>query len=559
MGASRINTTIVATVLLTVIMPVVIGRLLNTYVPTTFTSIPLHSVVETTGGIIAINISALIYMKYRSALVMTHYNWSTTALLAMGIIDIFHASVMPGGLFVWLHSIAVLFGGIFFVNVWFRERRVAPACYYLTPLIFIIFSVGVSVLSIMYASHLPPMLDAQGHFTPLANAFNIIGGVGFFAAGVKFLLRYANRGTREDILLAGHTLLFGIAGALFVSSRIWDMQWWLWHMLRLAAYAIAFYFLYVEFRRGVEEVERTNEVLTEKNEEIATYLDIIDSHVITSSTDTKGVITQVSSAFCKISGYRAEELIGRPHSIVRHPDTPQVLFEELWECIRSGREWHGELQNLKKNGEPYWVDTVIRPQYDEGGAIKGYMSVRSDVTDRKNVELLSVTDALTGLYNRRYFNEAIEREISRARREEAYVGFMVLDVDDFKRYNDNYGHQKGDTALKELGKLLDGSIKRAGDYAFRLGGEEFGLLYSGPGDAAMLAYAESIRKGIEALRIEHAYNSGSPYLSVSIGLVVQKGGQIQSSDELYRLADEALYRAKELGRNRVVTAETAVS
>ena len=552
MSAEGSRTIIVWTIVLTLLMPVVVGRLLNTYVPLTFTGIPLHSVLETTGGIIAINISALIYMKHRTKAVMTHYNWSSTALLAMGIIDIFHASVMPGELFVWLHSIAVFFGGLFFLSVWFKEHRIANRVYRLIPAAVILFSLGVSLLSIAFAPSLPQMLDAQGAFTPFANALNLIGGIGFFIASIKFLQRYDRHATREDILLAGHTLLFGIAGVLFVSSTIWDMQWWLWHFLRLFAYVIAFYFLYIEFRRGVQQVERTNAQLVRKNEEIATYMNIIDAYVITSTTDKRGRITHVSSAFCTISGYREEELIGQPHSIVRHPETPAVLFEGLWETIAGGGEWQGELRNRRKDGSSYWVDTVIRPQYDEAGAIRGYMSVRTDITDRKHVEHLSVTDPLTGLYNRRHFNRTVEEEIHRVRREGEHIGFMVIDVDDFKRYNDNYGHQKGDEALRLLGDVLSTSVRRAGDCVFRLGGEEFGLLCSGSGPEAMQGYAERLRERVEGLRIEHAYNSGGPYLSISIGLCVCHGEAVGGVDALYRAADEALYRAKELGRNRVV-------
>ena len=104
-------------IVLTVLMPVLVGKFLNSFFNITFISIPIHSALEVAGGVIAIVISMIFYMKYRKSSVLTHFNWATTALLAMGIIDIFHASVMPGKMFVWLHSIAVFFGGIFFISV----------------------------------------------------------------------------------------------------------------------------------------------------------------------------------------------------------------------------------------------------------------------------------------------------------------------------------------------------------------------------------------------------------------------------------------------------------
>ena len=144
----NIKINILITVFLSIVVPIVLGQLLNTYFKITFISIPIHSAIETLGGAITIIISMIFYMKYRSLSVVTHFNWVTTALLAMGIIDIFHASVMPGELFVWLHSIAEFFGGIFFISVWFKEKQVSKRTYNTIPVIFILFPIVVSLLSI---------------------------------------------------------------------------------------------------------------------------------------------------------------------------------------------------------------------------------------------------------------------------------------------------------------------------------------------------------------------------------------------------------------------------
>ena len=494
---------ILVTFLVTAVLPVVLGRLVIHLGIDSFVSIPLHSVLEATGGMIAIVISMIFYVKYRYVNIFTHFNTSTAALLAMGIIDIFHASVMPGELFVWLHSIAVFFGGILFMGVWISERKVSARIYMSIPFVFVTMPILVSVLSILNAALLPGMLNPNGTFTFAANWLNVIGGIGFFVASVKFVLNYLKNGELEELLFTGHTMLFGIAGILFVSSVVWDMQWWLWHVLRLLAYIIAFYFLYIEYRREINEVQTTNEVLASQSEELNEYFNIIDANVITSTTDSRGVITKVSHAFCEISGYSKEELIGSCHNIVRHPDMPDELYQAMWETIEAGEIWSGELKNRKKNGEAYWVKVTITPQYDTLEKITGYTAIRHDITDKKLVEILSITDSLTGLFNRRHFNDIFGQEIMRAKRDGKYLTLLIIDVDFFKQYNDLFGHQKGDDILQAIADVFRASASRASDFAFRLGGEEFGILFSGLDPVHSIEFAHKVRERVESLGFEH--------------------------------------------------------
>lgn len=170
----------------------------------------------------------------------------------------------------------------------------------------------------------------------------------------------------------------------------------------------------------------------------------------------------------------------------------------------------------------------------------------------KLFEKLSITDELTGLYNRRHFNNLFESEYNRAKRDNKNIAFLMLDIDFFKLYNDNYGHQKGDNALKEVAHYLLSRTHRAGDFAFRLGGEEFGLLFSLPTYKEACDFAQSIQEGIEELHLEHNYSSVAPLLTASAGLIFQTSVQESTTDELYKLADDNLYAAKERGRNRLV-------
>lgn len=295
-----------------------------------------------------------------------------------------------------------------------------------------------------------------------------------------------------------------------------------------------------------------NATLVSRNEtelKLKSYINLVDQNIIISETDENGIITEANNAFCKISGYTKEELIGNSHKIVKHPDTPKKVFEEMWKDLKNGKSWRGELKNRKKNGYFYWVDIVIHPRFLDGKII-GYTALRQDITDKKKVEYLSITDELTQLYNRRHFNEKIEKELNRAKRENHFISFFMLDLDHFKDFNDTYGHQAGDEALKKVSKILKSHTKRASDFAFRIGGEEFAILACFSKEES-IKFAKLIQEDIEKLKIEHKTSQTSSYITISIGLVVRKGLEVKDSKELYMLADKALYKAKEEGRNRV--------
>ncbi|MDQ1337408.1 MAG: hypothetical protein QG617_375, partial [Campylobacterota bacterium] len=178
------------------------------------------------------------------------------------------------------------------------------------------------------------------------------------------------------------------------------------------------------------------------------YIELIDKYVITSKTNTKGIITDVSDAFTKISGYSKKEIIGKTHAIVSHPDTPKELYKNMWETILSGKIFKGEIKNLNKSAKEYWVDITVTPQVDRYNNILGFSAILQDITDKKKIEEYSITDALTGLYNRRFFDLNFTKEHKISKRENKNLVLLIVDIDYFKQYNDYYGHQKGDEVLK---------------------------------------------------------------------------------------------------------------
>lgn len=168
------------------------------------------------------------------------------------------------------------------------------------------------------------------------------------------------------------------------------------------------------------------------------------------------------------------------------------------------------------------------------------------------IEKNAITDELTALYNRRYFNQVFPEKIALALSTGRSIAFMMIDVDYFKKYNDNYGHQKGDEALAAIGKVIKANCQRSDDVPLRLGGEEFGIIFLGADCQQCKNFSERIRTFIEKLDIEHAFNGDVGHITVSCGVVT--GDNLTPEidmDELYRLADEALYIAKKNGRNQI--------
>jgi diguanylate cyclase len=167
---------------------------------------------------------------------------------------------------------------------------------------------------------------------------------------------------------------------------------------------------------------------------------------------------------------------------------------------------------------------------------------------------LARTDELTRLLNRRAYNELVDRQVRRAQREHTALALCIIDVDHFKQYNDRYGHLAGDEALRRVADVLQHSFRRPTDFCFRLGGEEFGVLLTGADlDPRCFAYLEQVRSEIAALGIAHADSAGG-VLTASFGVVLSQGGCCVPPQRLFQHADEALYRAKAAGRNRVETA-----
>jgi diguanylate cyclase (GGDEF)-like protein/PAS domain S-box-containing protein len=298
------------------------------------------------------------------------------------------------------------------------------------------------------------------------------------------------------------------------------------------------------------------------------YKKAVDLSNIVSKTNPKGIITYVNEKFCEISGYTKDELIGKPHNIIRHPDMSREAFKELWDTIKTKKSWHGVVKNMKKDGGQYIVDTTVIPILDVDGDVTEYIAIRHDITELEETkeqlrninkamknkvdELYSMThsleekanrDNLTGIHNRDSFENMFSEEIKYAKSNRLPLSLMLFDIDFFKEINDTFGHQAGDNILIEIASLIAQNIK-ASDIFARWGGEEFVILLPNTPLEGAYTFAKKLRETIA----EHIF-SYKDTITASFGVA-----QLDSHDDkstLFHKADKALYAAKANGRNRV--------
>ena len=211
------------------------------------------------------------------------------------------------------------------------------------------------------------------------------------------------------------------------------------------------------------------------------------------------------------------------------------------------------IAKITQNSKTHYFSVLAKKIYEEDSM--HYMVTFNDITEtynlKKEYEKLSITDALTGLYNRRHFNQIFASEIHRALRGKYSFTFLIIDIDYFKLYNDNYGHDKGDILLQDISQHLKRSLKRSNEFLFRIGGEEFGVIYSDLSKEDSISHAKDICTSVESMNIEHKYSLCHNSLTISIGHFYTDSDKLLKVKTIYHNTDKALYYAKEHGRNRV--------
>lgn len=266
-------------------------------------------------------------------------------------------------------------------------------------------------------------------------------------------------------------------------------------------------------------------------------------------TDANNIIVDVNPAFCDITGYNREEIIGKNSDILRSGRQGDDFYVGMWQELQEHGHWQGEVWNRKKDGEIYVELLTISQLLDEQGLVINYIGVFTDITDRKQdqekLNLMAHYDLLTGLPNRSLFSDRFHQAISHSKRTKAQLAVCFLDLDNFKPVNDNYGHEAGDQLLIEVAERITACLGDE-DTVSRQGGDEFALLIN---DVESYEQCQEILDRLHhSLALPYLIDGNAHNISASTGVTLFPidDGDV---DTLLRHADQAMYHSKQLGRN----------
>ncbi|WP_419896620.1 diguanylate cyclase domain-containing protein [Roseomonas sp. USHLN139] len=275
-----------------------------------------------------------------------------------------------------------------------------------------------------------------------------------------------------------------------------------------------------------------------------------------------GRFRYVSPAAQRLIGVPPEALLGRPIADVALEEDRPALAMALAEADHPGHRGQVAFRVARDDGATAWIETTLQ-RVQESGEGAGYVTVSRDVTDRRALEeelsTRATTDGLTGLANRRHLDEALARAWQQAVERGAPLAVLLLDIDHFKLFNDQYGHQAGDAALRAVAAAIRRCIRDKDDVAARYGGEEFAVILPGAEAAGAARVAERVRQAIAGLAIPHVRHPLG-HVTTSIGIAAwcpsapADMAVSTGPEQLLAAADAALYEAKRQGRNRTIAA-----
>jgi diguanylate cyclase (GGDEF)-like protein/PAS domain S-box-containing protein len=352
---------------------------------------------------------------------------------------------------------------------------------------------------------------------------------------------------------------------------------------------------FCEYQSVGVEVTEQKRVERDLRASQARYLAILEDQTeLICRSGSDGVLTFINEAYCRFFGKTRDELLGRSFLPPLPGDDGRVLAEHLSSLTRDNPVGALEHRVIAPGGDIRWLRWTTRAIFDEMGNFSEYQSVGRDVTERRqaqealqeahdtleqrvrertselaeaNAKLarvvaelqqardelhrLSFLDGLTGVPNRRYFDEQAGLEWRRGAREGRPLAVIMIDIDKFKAFNDSHGHQAGDECLRRVAEALTGVLKRPGDFLARYGGEEFVAVLPGTDAAGALSVAEAMRAAVSGLGISHQESPSGGVVTVSLGVSALVPAGDRGVEEAVAAADAALYQAKEAGRDQV--------
>ena len=284
--------------------------------------------------------------------------------------------------------------------------------------------------------------------------------------------------------------------------------------------------------------------------------------------DKAGVYKHCNEAFSKtILGIQHKDIIGK--TLYEFPElipkkNADIYYTKDKELIDSpGTQYYEAKVKCSDSIERYY-NFYKATHLSQSKEVLGIVGVMLDISSYKNTQLeleekntilneLSITDPLTDLYNRRYFNEILEQKLLMLNSKRQRFAFMMIDIDYFKDFNDCFGHHNGDKALEAISKLIKGIFFRSSDYVFRLGGEEFGILFTYQVNDQAIELAHHLIQMVENLKIESGLDKVSSYVTISggLGLLEYLDCECVESEKVFSRVDQLLYESKQSGRNQL--------
>ena len=324
--------------------------------------------------------------------------------------------------------------------------------------------------------------------------------------------------------------------------------------------------------RDITERREFEDALIESEEKYRSILNASPDDI--TITDLDGYILMASPASKEIFGYEVDwdldNFIGVELTEFIIPEDVERFKSDVLKMYEGANESTNEYRGIRQDKSTFDIEVNSRFIYNANGLPEKMVFIIRDITKRKMIEskmqqlvqqleierntaqLNAITDSLTGLFNRGHFDKTLRTEFSRLTRSGSRLSLIMLDIDHFKKFNDSYGHIAGDKCLQMVAATLKSSIERETDIVARYGGEEFIIILPDTDEKGAMILGELIRKKIEDLAIPHIESETSKYVTVSVGIITIDSTDLISADQALKLVDEALYIAKEKGRNRCV-------
>lgn len=412
---------IVSIFLLGVIIPAGGMVLLRLFFPDLqWVNVTLHAIIEIPGSFAAISLAILLLMLRRHNPELSRHVWIACGLIAMGTLDGFHALFTPAGPFIWLLRSATLAGGFMFSLVWLPERIARSRAADRLPVVIAVAIGTFALVSVTFPAAMPQMESDTG-FTPAANAFSICGGIFFLAAASFFVRRYRNSGGFDELLFASLSLLFGMASILSPFSRVWFADWWLWHLVRLAAYFHVLGYMFFVYQQTLIKLRTLTETLEQRVEERTAQLSERSAQLsqeIMERTEAEKALRKSEARYrlllasvtdyiytvrveegrpaatthgpgcVAVTGHTQEEFAADPGLWLRllHEEDRQSVLEQAAALSAGKAPFPLEYRIIHRDGRVRWLKNTPVPHFDRERRLIAYDALVTDITERKKAE-----------------------------------------------------------------------------------------------------------------------------------------------------------------------------